>query len=94
MERTGKDAYEEVLRSTHDIPFNLGPFGEQFSYSNTCFLRSAAGLEAVVGADAVEGPAPGESFIEAAWICPKKNGGNYDHSCPDCAALRWIGTSR
>ena len=25
MERTGKDAYEEVLRSTHDIPFNLGP---------------------------------------------------------------------
>ena len=47
MERTCSEAYEEVLKSCHDIAFNLGPFGEVFSYTNICFLRSVSGMEAL-----------------------------------------------
>ena len=67
MERTSANAFDEVLRSTHDLPFNLGPFGESFGLSQLCFLGSKANLEAMSGSDA-DGPSPNEHFVEAAWL--------------------------
>ena len=62
MEKTSLESYEEVLRSTHDLPFGLGPFGEVFSYTNHCFLRSSAGMEGIES-DA-DGPLANEHFVE------------------------------
>ncbi len=66
MEKTSPECYEEVLKSTHDLPFGLGPFGEVFSYTNHCFLRSAAGLEGIDSED-LEGPLANEHFVEDLW---------------------------
>ena len=68
LERTSSESYEEVLRSCHDYPFNLGPFGESFSYTNQCFLRSTSGLEALPASDGFA-PMEGESFVEAVGFC-------------------------
>jgi len=69
MERTCSEAYEEVLKSCHDIAFNLGPFGEVFSYTNICFLRSVSGMEALSGdPEMPQAPLPGEAFVEAAYL--------------------------
>ena len=67
LERTSQGAYNEVLASTHDYPYNLGPFGEGFSVSNQCFLGSKANLEAIPG-DSADGPAPNEPFAEVSWL--------------------------
>ena len=69
MERTCSEAYEEVLKSCHDIAFNLGPFGEVFSYNNICFLRSVSGMEALSGdPEMAQAPLPGEAFVAAAYL--------------------------
>ena len=65
MDRTCPKAFDEVLRSTHDLPFNLGPFGEAFALSGSCFLGSKANLEAFP--DSVDGPCPNEAFWEVTW---------------------------
>ena len=53
MERTCQKAFDEVVRSTHDLPFNLGPFGEAFALCTSCFLGSKANLDALPTADGV-----------------------------------------
>jgi hypothetical protein len=64
MERTAEGAYAEVLRSTHDLTYQAGPFGEVFAYNNSFFLRSVSGLEAL-DLNSVDGPLPSEPFAEA-----------------------------
>ena len=64
MNSTGTEAYEEVLKSTHDLPFNLGPFGEAFSFTKSCFIGSTSGLEVCSETNAVSFPMEGEAFVE------------------------------
>lgn len=40
LEGTGKATAELVARSQHDIPFNLGAFGENFAGMTCLFLAS------------------------------------------------------
>lgn len=47
MERTCPKAFDEVVRSTHNLPFNLGPFGEACALCTSCFLGSKANLDAL-----------------------------------------------
>ena len=63
VDRCSPRAFEEVLKSTHDLAYNLGAFGEGFSVNTMCFLQSKVNLEP--SADG-EGPNPNESFHEAA----------------------------
>jgi len=65
MEKTSPESYEEVLKSTHDLPFGLGPFGEVFAYTNHCFLRSTAGMEGIESDG--DGPLANEHFVEVLW---------------------------
>ena len=64
VERCVPDAYQVILNSTHDLPFLLGAFGENFAYNSQCFLNSKANLEGQPTTP-LDGPLPGESFVEA-----------------------------
>ena len=64
MNSAGPEAYEEVLKSTHDLPFNLGPYGEAFSFTKICFIGSTSGLEVCSETDAVSSPMEGEAYVE------------------------------
>ena len=74
MERCGSDAYAEVLASTHDLAFNLGPCGENFAHTNFNPLRSTSGLEACTATDAVEGPLPREGLRGDIQVCAEERG--------------------
>lgn len=66
LERTSSEAFAQVLASTHDFPYALGPFGEAFATNNLCFVGSKGSLEPLF--DEGQGPGPNETFVEAA--CP------------------------
>ena len=67
LDRCCQAAFNEVLQSTHDLAYNLGPFGEVFSYTNSCFLTSTIDSDGAAGGDQ-EGPLPGEGYVEVVWF--------------------------
>ena len=74
LDKCCEKAYQEVLVSTHDIAFGLGAFGESFSYTNSCFLRSTVTLD-TAGAECPDAPLSGEGYVEVSrpklQICPE-----------------------
>lgn len=65
LDRCCPAAYEEVLHSTHDLAFNLGAFGEAFSYTNSCFLTSTVDTVPVSdGPTPASVPLPEEGYVE------------------------------
>ena len=65
VDKTSPEAYTEVLRSCHDLPFAMGPFGEAFAVTNAMFLRSTSGLDKDCTMAEHDGPLPSETFAEA-----------------------------
>ncbi|CAK9068870.1 unnamed protein product, partial [Durusdinium trenchii] len=70
VDKTSQEAYEEVVASTHDQPFGLGPFGEGFAATSICFLQSKTNLEANPLSDETDHPMSGEAFCEVDWSLP------------------------
>ena len=65
VERCSPSAYDVVLKSTHDLPYLLGAFGENFAYNAQCFLTSKGHLDPHSTGVSMDGPLPGEPFVEA-----------------------------
>ena len=62
-EKTCPEALEVVLKSTHDLAFSFGCFGESFSLCNFAFLGSSANLTASDAADLNMQPFEKEAFV-------------------------------
>ena len=71
LEATAPAAFEEMLRSTHDLPFAMGPFGEGFCALAGVWLHSTAKLDAVLVdpemQKAQSTPLPNESYVTLNW---------------------------
>ena len=71
IENTCQSAFDELLRSTHDVPFGFGPFGEQFLSLQAMFVGSVGKLEPMsVDPEALSGPLPNEPHIALDWNLP------------------------
>ena len=69
LERTYEEALKEVEASTHDLPFQLGPFGETMASWSFMFLGSvASGLAACPTCDLQ--PIEHEAYIHLDWQLP------------------------
>lgn len=71
MEKTSPGAFNILLKSTHDICWAHGAFGESFGTYTHCFLGSCANFEAAPPhEDAMSGPLPNEPSITLNWALP------------------------
>lgn len=69
LNSTAPDAFKELLRSTHDLPFSHGPFGEAFCAVGAMFIGSVGKLESMDAEyDSMQPqPLPHEAFITIDW---------------------------
>ena len=65
LDRCDPGAFDEIANSCHDLPFNIGPYGEAFACNGLCFLMSKVALEAIAATDEVAQPLAREPYIEA-----------------------------
>ena len=69
LESTTQEALDEMVKSTHDLAFNYGPFGEGFCSTPGMWLGSVAKLEPSLGVDpeVVPQPLPNEPYVTLSW---------------------------
>ncbi|CAK9100925.1 Uncharacterized protein SCF082_LOCUS47204 [Durusdinium trenchii] len=71
LEKTAAPAFGVLLKSTHDICWALGPFGESFGSYTHMFLGSCANLESSQpNEDEMPGPLQNEPSISLNWSLP------------------------
>ena len=69
LERCSDAAWNEVMKSQHDFPFNLGPFGEVFATNFRCFADSVVATHTADSTcDLV--PMQSETYILIDWKLP------------------------
>ena len=69
--RTGREAYDVLVSSTHDIAWSYGPFGENFGTYQVAFMGSTWNLES--GQPMEEDtptPLPNEPCVTIEWTLP------------------------
>ena len=64
LDKCDPAAFDEIANSCHDLPFNIGPYGEAFACNSLCFLTSKVTLEAIAATDEVTQPLSREPFIQ------------------------------
>ena len=64
LDRCDPAAFAEIASSCHDLPFNLGPYGESFACNSLCFVGSKVTLEAIAATDEITQPLVREPYIE------------------------------
>lgn len=74
LELTAGPAYEEMIRSTHDLPFQYGPYGEGFCCTAGMWVGSLGKLDPIPEADPElvkqMAPLPNEPFVTLDWSLP------------------------
>ena len=74
FENTCQGAFEQLLKSTHDVPFAFGPYGESFCALQAMFIGSVGKLEpqavADVDREALCNPLPNEPHMTIDWTLP------------------------
>lgn len=82
LDKCCPEAFDIIASSCHDLPFNIGPFGEGFACNNLCFLGSKAPLEAISATDEVCQPLAREAFIEVPLLTIPTYFGLVFNGCP------------
>lgn len=68
LEKTGEKALQVLIQSTHDLQWNLGPFGEQFGNFAFVFVGSSVQMEAAPPLeDEACSPLPNEPSVPVEW---------------------------
>lgn len=72
MEFTSPEAFNEMLLSTRDLPWNFGPFGETFCVQPGMWLGSTGKIDAVPPQESelATQPLQNESYITVDWQLP------------------------
>eukprot|EP00435_Cladocopium_sp_Y103_P019166 s4234_g4.t1 len=70
MERTDGKALALVESTQHDVPFNMGPFGEALSQISWLFLGSGSPVQLVASANCGLAPLDGEGTVTIDWELP------------------------
>ncbi|CAK9079166.1 unnamed protein product [Durusdinium trenchii] len=72
LQSTSPEAFGQMISSTHDLPFNQGPYGEGFCSMPGMFIGSVAKLDPLdPEMDTISPqPLPHESFITLDWTLP------------------------
>lgn len=71
LETTSAAAMEVIQQSTHDLPFNMGAFGEAFCSLPWLFVGSTSKLDPVAEPEqSMNVPLPNESFVTLEWTLP------------------------
>ena len=75
LEGTGSEAWSLVAGTQHDLPFNMGAFGENFAGSAIMFLNSKVnGMSAL---DQEWQPLAGEAYVTIDWPLPLNATGQF-----------------